>query len=151
MRSVCASNYHNNYWNHIVYKKYEERIIKQRVGIPAIFRHMGRTWTSGADRMKEGTTRRTLEGQELSGERMDRRTRCRQYRIDLSEWTQLPTEGPDLLSGRGTDWGFLMPTMVAVTLYDGSGPATRAEIEAARSARCRVALLTQLSERWKRP
>lgn len=35
MRSMCASNYHNNYWNHIVYKRYEERIIKQRAGIPA--------------------------------------------------------------------------------------------------------------------
>lgn len=45
-----------------------------------------------------------LEGQELSGERMDRRTRCRQYRIDLSEWTQLPTEGLDLLSGHTGDW-----------------------------------------------
>lgn len=79
---------------------------------------------------------RMLEGQELSGERMDRRTRGRQYRIDLGEWTQLPTKGPDLLSGRGTDWGFLMPTMVAATLYEGSGSATRAEIEA--GADCKV-------------
>lgn len=36
--------------------------------------------------------------------------------------------------------------MVAATLYDGPGPATRAEIEAAR---CRVVLLTQLSEMLK--
>lgn len=91
-----------------------------------------------------------LEGQELSGERTDRRTRGRQYRIDLSEWTQLPTKGPDLLSGWGPDWGFLMLTMVAVTLYDSPGPTMRTENEAARTARCRVALLTQLSKRWQR-
>lgn len=90
-----------------------------------------------------------LEGQELSGERMDRRTRGRQYRIDLSEWTQLRTKGPDLLSGWESDWGFLMLTMAAVTLYDSPGPATRTETEAARTARCRVALLTQLSEHWQ--
>lgn len=90
-----------------------------------------------------------LEGQELtiSGERMDRRTRGRQYRIDLGEWTQLPTKGPDLLSGRETDWGFLMPTMVAATLYDGSlGPQRERRSRRARAVRCRAVLLTQLSK-----
>lgn len=46
--------------------------------------------------------------------------------------------------------GSLMLAMVAATLYDSPGPVRWERRSAARTARCRVALLTQLSEHWQR-
>lgn len=83
-----------------------------------------------------------------SGEWMDRRTRGRQYRIDLTEWTQLPTERPDLLLRRGPDWGLLMARWWQ-PLFTNESASSRDAHRIRRSPPlegCRVALLTQLSE-----
>lgn len=98
------------------------------------------------EREREEEARREERGK--SGERIDRRTRGRQYRIDLTEWTQLPTERPDLLLRRGPDWGLLMARWWQ-PLFTNESASSRDAHRIRRSPPlegCRVALLTQLSE-----
>lgn len=98
------------------------------------------------EREREEGARREERGK--SGERIDRRTRGRQYRIDLTEWTQLPTERPDLLLRRGPDWGLLMARWWQ-PLFTNESASSRDAHRIRRSPPlegCRVALLTQLSE-----
>lgn len=80
---VRAELLFDNYWNHIVYERYEERIIKHRAGIPVESLWTERTYTFAADGIKGETAQNV--GRTGAKRRTDGQTDTLQT---VSDWSQ---------------------------------------------------------------